>query len=94
MVSQSLKKGMFGFDSRYTFSHAASDDFVDVVLGHNQAPPGCWEPGTAAKGLIPNLQDVRLRLNRAYSSKYCDMCALPPNPENPAPCSQQSSMCP
>lgn len=73
LVSQSLKRGAFAYDSRHSYSHQVSDDFIDVVLGQTQAPEGCWDPEWAAKGLIPHINDVRYLLNRSYSRKFCDM---------------------
>ena len=73
IVSHSLKMGSFPYDSRHGFTRGVSEDFLDTLLGTNQAPEGSWHPSWAEKGLIPNIKDVRYLMNRRFSQKYVDM---------------------
>ncbi len=73
IVNYSLKQGTFASDSRHYFLKSPSEDFIDTLLGANQAPEGTWHPSWAERGMIPNIKDVRYLLNRRFSQKYVDM---------------------
>jgi len=50
-----------------------SPEFMDTLLGEDQAPEGQWGPELAEKGMLPNLTDVLSALDASVTKQYVDL---------------------